>query len=297
MLKYIFSLLLSLMLLSIYMPVACAQEIDLEKALWIQAASGDEIHPSWSPDGELLLYLSKTASDSEVMIYDLDADTSLQITHGLGNIMHPVWHPDGKHIVFDLEAAGSIHLYKFNLETEELSLLFHRAIQSQEACFPDGGRMVYFTGYDEVTERWHIYSYDFIYDNLNQLNDAVDRCHTPKISPDGKLILFEEEYIATASKALVLSNWYGQVESRFSALGFQDPGWDPGGLKIWFVSGKDEKIGALYSMWSDYSHLEKHMSSPYTIRWPVVSPDASMLAMAIKKYEDFDMVIIKLDYF
>ncbi len=218
------------------MKVDYGTEIQIDSGHFVHMKASDESHPAWSKDGSALLFQSVNGAQSDIYVYLLEKDTAYRLDNGLGKLRNPVWHPDGMHIVFDVESDGGVHLYKMNLKSKMFSLLFHRDIQSQEASFPEGSRMVYFTGFNKVSERWNIYSYDFVSDNLNQLNGANDHCLTPKVSPDGKLILFEEEIVSDGTKSLLMSNWYGQIESRWQADGLNDPSWDPRGLKILFVS-------------------------------------------------------------
>ncbi len=274
-----------------------AQLIDLDAGHWIVLETSDESHPSWSSDSRKLLFHSAVNGNTDVFIYDLDADTTFQLTHGLGKAKHPVWHPDNIHIVFDLERQGKFKLCKLDLQSGNITPLFHRDIQGQEACFSASGQQVFFTGYNEVHERWQIYSYDFKYDNLNPLNGPRTYGHTPILSPDGKSLLFEELQPGSNAKMMVETNWYGQVKKRQDASTIEDPSWHPEGLKILYVSYEKDQDGELYSQWIDQTHLTQHTFDPYEISHPMVSPDAQFLALAVKKGKDFDLVIIPLNDF
>lgn len=272
-----------------------AQEIVIDSGFQILRPCSDELFPAWSPDASSILFQSDSLSFSDIFLYMVDADSVIQLTQNMGINRHPVWHPDGKHIVFERVQSGEVYLYKMHLRTRALSRLFGRDIQSRDASFQQDGRLVYFTGYDAVHERWHIYSYDFIYDNLNLLNADQDRCENPSVSPDGKQILYQQCLPQSAHASLVVSNWYGNVSFTYEAQDLRDPVWNPAGLKILFISPMDEEKGELYSIWTDETHLERLTFDRYEIRNPSVSPDGQKLVLSVNKQGDFDLVVIPFD--
>ncbi|HTR82379.1 MAG TPA: S9 family peptidase [Bacteroidota bacterium] len=63
----------------------------------------NESHPSWSPDGKSILFLSTQNEGSQAWMRSLDADTALQLTHFAPGVSDAMWTPDGKNIVFTSE--------------------------------------------------------------------------------------------------------------------------------------------------------------------------------------------------
>lgn len=272
-----------------------AQEIVIDSGLQILRPGSDEFFPAWSADGSCILFQSVSLTSSDIFLYMVATDSVIQLTQNMGINRHPVWHPDGKHIVFERVQSGEVHLYKMDLRTGALSRLFDRDIQSRDASFQQDGRLVYFTGYDAVHERWHIYSYDFIYDNLNLLNADQERCENPSVSPDGKKILYQQSLPQSSDASLVVSNWYGDVSMTYEAFDIRDALWSPAGLKILFISPRDEEKGELYSIWTDETHLERLTFDGYEIRHPSVSPDGQKLVLSVNKQGDFDLVLVPFD--
>ena len=76
--------------------------------------TSDAANPSWSPDGNFLLYASTDKAgggDWNVFLRDLTRDSVLDLTHHIGRNEHPVWAPDGRHLVFDSNRTGTYQIW------------------------------------------------------------------------------------------------------------------------------------------------------------------------------------------
>jgi Tol biopolymer transport system component len=173
--------------------------------------------------------------------------------------------------------------------------LFDRTMQAMQPSFSSTGKLVFFSGFDAQKMRWKIYSYEFYYENLNELNDLSGQGYFPKVSPDTDRFLFVRQSDDFPQHRLYLANWYGKLELAFEAFNILDPSWGPQGLKIFFVSDKDRKTGEVYSIWRDGSHLERLTFDSLAVRNPEVSPDGRWLALSVKLADGFDIFLIPLE--
>jgi TolB protein len=59
-------------------------------------------HPSWSPDGKSIAYMSRTGFDKPASVWVMKADGSAKhnISHGTNRDSEPAWSPDGQWIAF-----------------------------------------------------------------------------------------------------------------------------------------------------------------------------------------------------
>lgn len=81
-----------------------------------------------SPDGQKIAYTSNISGKIKIIIYDLATDQKqkiLKFGHKIDQITdysYPIieWHPTGKILSYVIEKEGSIYLYQYILETEEL---------------------------------------------------------------------------------------------------------------------------------------------------------------------------------
>jgi TolB protein len=65
-------------------------------------------HPSYSPDGERIVFVSARDSDVAIDMMNADGSDTMRITIEPGDYGNPEWSPDGTRIAFDLD--GQIHV-------------------------------------------------------------------------------------------------------------------------------------------------------------------------------------------
>src|SRR5262249_36289313 len=77
-------------------------------------ASGQEIFPSLSPDGEFLVYASDEAGNWDIYLQKNDGTAPINLTQSsAANDTQPVFSPDGEQILFRSEReGGGIYLMK-----------------------------------------------------------------------------------------------------------------------------------------------------------------------------------------
>ncbi len=280
-------------LLLFVVQLAFAQPFSLDSACRIISSdAGDNLFPRWSDDGTRMLFQSNRNGNWDVFAYDFAADTLLQLTSDTSNEQHPVWLPNSNAIVFDSDRRGGPFLYKMDLTGGEVKPLFKRKILCRQASFPTESRLVYFSGFDDRTSKWAIYSYDFRSDNLNKLTELSGDCFLPDVSPDGKHILFQRRVNAYPYDHFAILNWYGNPEMEIDSLQATNPVWGLSGLKIYFVSTRDGLEGEVYSIWKNGSHLERLTRDTLETRVPAVSPDGSSLAVPVRRADGFVIVIL-----
>jgi len=256
---------------------------------------GDELSPKWSYDSKSLLFQSNVNGKSNIFIYQFDKDTTLYLSNSSFNFRNPVWHPDGDKIIFDSNIKGADYLYVLDLKTKKVKPLFDRTLNCKNPAFSKSSRQVYFNGWDELTNRWEVYSYDFIYDNLNKLTDSKLGVSDPDINSNGKLIVYGVSNPFSESNNLEIINWYGDKIMLFDDFNARDASWGPLGLKVFFVSSMDGEKNEVYSIWKDGSHLERLTKNNVGEANPVVSPDGSKIAMSVQTEKGWDIIIIPFD--
>lgn len=284
----------------ILLSVSCnvyGQLIVINESNNVTSLPGEELFAEWSYDGKSLLFESIVDDTSSIYIYQLTYDTLFKLSNLNYNLKNPTWHPDGNKVVFDSDKAGYDYLYTFDVVTMEVSPLFNRRIKCKNASFSTTSRQVYFSGFDELQDCWEIYSYDFIYDNLNKLTDNCLVASCPDIYNNGKQLVYCSKDNANDSSLMVVINWYGEQMSLFNKFNAYYPSWGPAGFKIFFVSTMDDEDGELYSIWKDGSHLERLTHDNIKVAHPVISPDGTKLAMSALTENGWDIFIFDIiDY-
>ena len=77
------------------------------KATSITDEMGDCQEPSWSPDGERIVFHSYRSGNYHVWTIKKDGTELQQITEGDFDDREPDWSPDGKSIIFSSDRSGN----------------------------------------------------------------------------------------------------------------------------------------------------------------------------------------------
>jgi dipeptidyl aminopeptidase/acylaminoacyl peptidase len=72
------------------------------KARQLTSGPGDDGSPAWSPDGELIAFVSKRGEDKEPQLYviPVDGGEARRITNVPTGVMAPKWFPDSRRVAF-----------------------------------------------------------------------------------------------------------------------------------------------------------------------------------------------------
>lgn len=273
-----------------YTTTLSAQEIDITQARKISSFVGDEINAFWLDDSNLC-FQHHDSIENSLYAYNISRDSLYLLFDG--DFRNPVLHPDKEHIVFDTEIDSSLFLFKINMMTGKTTPLFHRKIKCKNAAFSDSDRQVYFTGFDINTGSWEIYSYDFIYDNLNKLTNNKLGSNDVAISANGKNIVYCKSDPFTGKQYLEMINWYGEsIASPINETAYT-PTWNTTGFKMFFVAKVIDNF-TLFSIWKNGTHRKQVTASNIDVLYPAVSPDESKVAVSVLDDGGYDIYILEL---
>jgi TolB protein len=100
--------------------------------------------PSWSPDGEKLVYVTFESGRPEVFIQEVFSGQRQRITHFPGLNNAPTWSPDGRYLAMTLSKTGNPEVHIYNLQTRTLSQVTrHPGIDTEPNWSPDGRKLVF----------------------------------------------------------------------------------------------------------------------------------------------------------
>jgi len=285
-----------LLMLLVVSPVVMCQMLDTKSSVRIELLQSNERFPAWSEDGKQLVFQSDRNEESNIFLYDLVADTLIQVTSGTANKSHPVFIPGHSEIAYDILSGGWPLIFKINLESGEQKRLFRRKLFCKSPSFSPSGRVVAFIGYDRKSETWQIFSYDFVYDNLNQLTHFKnEKLFRPMFSPDGKIILFStQETEIPYSRILHQINWYGDKVQDMDTIAVTSYCWLSDSYRIVCSLKKSDSDAALITIRKDGTSVMLLCNDTIQRDTPALSSDGKKIAVAVKFGNNFDIVIYNL---
>ena len=197
-------------------------------AIRLTSDPGADLQPSWSPDGEKIVFASDRAGNREIYVMNRDGSNAERLTDNPALDYLPAFSPDGKRIAFVSTRSGNADIYVMNADgTSAIRLTSNSADESDPAWSPDGSRIAFSRG-------GHIYLMNG--DGTAELKlTSIGVNSEPAWSPDGKTIAFLSEG-RTAYKAVYLMNADGSNVRRILGVGYDtsSPDWSPDGRSIAF---------------------------------------------------------------
>lgn len=255
----------------------------------VSGGIGNNTNPAWSPDGSKLLFQSDRDMDWNIFMYLIEKDSLVQLTKGKFNETSPVWFPGKNSIVFTSDESGEQQLYVLNLTTGEQKLLIDRNIQCRDASFSKYDTMVTFSGYDENSKTWQVYTYDFKYNNLNKLTNLGGNCNEPALSPDGKQIAFTySDQFNVSQSSIYVVNWYGDFAYQSTETSLLNPSWSPDSFRIIYVN--TENGYTVSSMQKDGTSIFDVYQALIVQKDPVISPDGKYMAISFLDDGYFELI-------
>jgi Tol biopolymer transport system component len=243
--------------------------------------------PSWSPDGELLIFISPCEQNKEeypgsalfMIEVTQESPVPIPLPHLPAGDYDPDWSPDGNYIVFTShQKAGYPRIYKMNMEdmsTELLSSKFAR--EKQPSWSPDGSQIAYVMAPFGVNEIWVM---DADGSNKRRFTTSVDANNLhPDWSPLEDLLLFTQYPARLAIPYLVAGYYdegdYTEFSIKVGPVPMREAKYSPDGLWIAFEGwpqGGDHEIIIMSSNGSNLEQVTNHPAIDFDPAWRPVQP-------------------------
>ena len=93
--------------------------------------AGNDFNPSWSPDGQSIVFISDRDGDSDIYTVDSDGSGLTRLTHSREREMFPSWSPDDQHIIFFTwpSDTGLMIMHMMNPDGSGRTKLIHQDVE------------------------------------------------------------------------------------------------------------------------------------------------------------------------
>lgn len=248
-------------------------------------SSWDAANLSISKDGKFLLFDSNTSGTSQIYSYSFENKNITRLTDIECGATQGCFHPNGKSIAF--VKTDNQKLYKLNFSDSSVSVLFDRDIKTQFPQYNNSGNLIVFSGLRPNQNVVQIFTYDFVYDNLNQLTELDKHCIYPRWSPLSELITFETYNSEFQFIEATIINWYGKFYGNISdgAAEIRHANWSNSDYKTIFIE-KNNKFEELITSKKDKSSKETILSTEYFLETPVWIPNTRKIVFVCRNYSN-----------
>jgi Tol biopolymer transport system component len=101
--------------------------------------------PTWSPDGEKILFISKRDGNNELYVMNKDGSNQTRLTFTNQRESEPRWSPDGKEILFNSERTGVNQIFKMNADGSGQINLTKSSVEEYQGTWSPKGDRISFT--------------------------------------------------------------------------------------------------------------------------------------------------------
>ena len=144
--------------------------------------------PSWSPDGNKLVYVSFESKRPQIFMQDIYTMTRTRLTDFPGINSAPQFSPNGKQLALVLSKDGNPEIYVMDLASKQLRRLTnHRAIDTEPSWMPDGQSIIFSS---ERGGKPQLYRVNLATTKVNRLTFEGDTNLGGTVAPDGKQMVF-----------------------------------------------------------------------------------------------------------
>jgi Tol biopolymer transport system component len=224
-----------------------------------------ERHPSWSPDGQKILFTSGNGmTNIDLFVMDADGANVQRLTEHPERDRRAVWSPDGQTIAFVSQRDGNVSIWLMDTSGANKRKL----VEGREPTWSPDGQKIAFTSsaFDDNDE---IYIVDLDGSNRLRLTENKKFDWFAAWSPNGRSLAYNSEQFG--GEELMLINIDGSARTRISLAEKtyeQEPSWSSDGKHLAYAGKMEEEDYDIYLVATrgfDYDDLAEPVGMPINL--------------------------------
>ncbi len=208
----------------------------------LTTTEADDFNPVFSPDGELIAYVSEADGTQDIWIMNADGKGKKNLTADPGRESYPSWSPDGKSIIYSAfsEESGDADLWTIRPDSGEKRKLTNFPGNEIFPTWHKDGKNIAFAS--DKDGKLDIYITDVESSKVQRLIETSHHKSRPSFSPDGTMIAYTAwENGAVISPHIWVANANGTDPYQITHDARNThSAWSPTGRQIAFHSDYDE---------------------------------------------------------